>query len=233
MKTLVSRLSVACHQRSGKYRTCRRCQWGAMALPGHPGVPCSPWTHLPRAQGALQRPLGCRQGGIRVLEPGQRRLVGVEVRGFIRRVQEPALENTGGTSPPNSPPAPRAQPHGAFPCPGTPVRGACFSPSSPNRSPRAQFSPSCRKSPRRNQGRASGREHRSPSLRWEQGVGAGESPPVPAQSHPTPTCDPKAVGGAGARDAEGRGHVVLEKGAPLGEVVVPEEVERVWGDTGG
>lgn len=182
-------MSVACHQRSGKYRTCRRRQWGAMALPGQPGVPCRPWTHLPRAQGALQWALGWWQGGIRVLQPGQRCLVGVEVRGFIRRVQKPALENTEGTSPPNSPPAPRARPQGASRCPGTPVRGACFSPSSPNPSPRAQFSPSCRKSPRRNQGRASGREHRSPSLRGERGVGAGESP----QSRPSPIPHPPAI----------------------------------------
>lgn len=115
MKTLVSRLSVACHQRSGKYRTCRTHQWGPTALAGVPGVPSSPWTHLPWAQGALQRALGRWQGGIRVLEPGQRRLVGVEVRGFIGRVQKPALENTRGTSPPNSPPAPRAQPQGGLP----------------------------------------------------------------------------------------------------------------------
>lgn len=115
MKTLVSRLSVACHQRSGKYRTCRTHQWGPTAPAGVPGVPSSPWTHLPRAQGALQRALGRWQGGIRVLEPGQRCLVGVEVRGFIGRVQKPALENTRGTSPPNSPPAPRAQPQGGFP----------------------------------------------------------------------------------------------------------------------
>lgn len=148
--------------------------------------PLRPWAHLPRAQGALQRALGWWQGGVRVLQPGQRRLVGVEVRGFIRRVEKPALENTGGTSPPNSPPAPRAQPQGASRCPGTPVRGACFSPSSPDPSLRAQFSPSCRKSPRRTQGRASGREHRSPSLRGEQGVGAGRAPsagPIPSHTH--------------------------------------------------
>lgn len=45
MKTLVSRLSVACHQRSGKYRTCRESAgrgvaWGLQVL----GVPCA----LPR-----------------------------------------------------------------------------------------------------------------------------------------------------------------------------------------
>lgn len=127
-------------------------------------------------------------------------------------------------------------PRGASPWPGTPV-GGCFFPPSPNPSPRAQFSPFCRKSPPRNQGRASGRERQSLSLRWEVGLVLGRAPrpapSPPAGSHPTPTCDPKAVGGAGARDAEGRGHVVLEEGTPLGEVVVPEEVEGVWGDTGG
>lgn len=53
------------------------------------------WTHLARAQGALQRSLGWRQRGVGVVEPGQRGLVGVEVRGLIRWVQEPALQNTG------------------------------------------------------------------------------------------------------------------------------------------
>lgn len=62
----------------------------------------------------------------------------------------------------------------------------------------------------------------------------GDPPPPPPQlcpcpPLPAPTCNPKAVGRAGARDAEGGGHVLLEEGAPLGEVVVPEEVEGVWG----
>lgn len=159
MKTLVSKLSVACHQRSGKYRTCRRHQWAPTALAGKPGLPCRACTHLPGAQGALQWALGWWQGGIRVLEPGQSRLVGVEVRGFIRRIQKPALENTIPSQFPCSPSgsAPWGLPYAQL--------GACFSPSSPNPSPKAQFSPSCRKSPRRNQGRASGREHQSLSLR--------------------------------------------------------------------
>lgn len=58
--------------------------------------------------------------------------------------------------------------------------------------------------------------------------GAAHTPPPPPTS-PALTCNPKAVGRAGARDAEGGGHILLEEGAPLGEVVVPKEVEGVWG----
>lgn len=146
MKTLVSRLSVACHQRSGKYRTCGEragrggpmgsgsytlrlpatlgCWLGCVGAPLRPpagsrdpgwqaGCPGLGWTHLPGAEGALQRPLGRWQRGVRLVEPGQRRLVGVEVGCFIRRVQKPALEDTRGVgTTPISPPAPRAQPWG-------------------------------------------------------------------------------------------------------------------------
>lgn len=157
--------------------------------------------------------------------------------GFYRAGTETSAGKHQGHIPSQFPSSPSGSaPGGASPWPGTPV-GGCFFPPSPNPSPRAQFSPSCRKSPRRSQGRASGRERQSLSLPWEGGLVLGRAPrpapSPPAGSHPTPTCDPKAVGGAGARDAEGRGHVVLEEGTPLGEVVVPEEVEGVWGDTGG
>lgn len=162
-------------------------------------------THLPGPDGAFQWALLRRQRGVGVLEPGQRGLVGVEVGCFIGRVEEPALEG-------------RRQGGSALSDPSThsdllmPPYGKC--------------SPSCQRSPRSNRGRASGRERQNLSL-W------GETCAVPALSCPHPTasqahtCDPKAVGSAGARDAERRWHVVLEEGSPLGEVVVPEEIEGV------
>lgn len=74
MKTLVSRLSVACHQRSGKYRTCR--ERAGKGSPGSPAgcccLPCTlpKGTHLPRAEGALERVLSWWQRRVCVLEPG-------------------------------------------------------------------------------------------------------------------------------------------------------------------
>lgn len=49
-------------------------------------------THLPGPDGALQWAFFWWQRGVGVLEPGQRGLIGVEVRCFIRWVEEPALE---------------------------------------------------------------------------------------------------------------------------------------------
>lgn len=83
-------------------------------------------------------------------------------------------------------------PRGASLYPGTPVRGLFLSPPFPDPSPRAQFSPSCQKSPRRNQGRASGRERQSLSLRWNQGLVLGRAPnPIPRVPIPHPPAIPK------------------------------------------
>lgn len=182
MKTLVSRLSVACHHRSGKYRTCReRVPWAPGGTPRIQrwlgrvgGCPLHPpegssdtragGTHLPGAQGALQRPLGRRQCRVCAVEPGQRRLVGVEVGCFLRWVQKPALENTGGEGDTTHPHFPSGSaPRGASPCSGDTCWGLS-PPPSPNIPFRAQFSPSYRRSPQSNRGRASERERRSQSL---------------------------------------------------------------------
>lgn len=46
---------------------------------------------LSRADGALDGPLPGRQERVRVQQPGQSSLVGVELRGFLRGIQKPAL----------------------------------------------------------------------------------------------------------------------------------------------
>lgn len=96
MKTLVSRLSVACHHRSGKYRTW--IGWGTEISRGGGGRSLSPaqpdplpTTDLTSLDGALQGPCRWCQGWVGVLEPGQSGLIGVELGCLLRGIQEPAL----------------------------------------------------------------------------------------------------------------------------------------------
>lgn len=98
MKTLVSRLSVACHHRSGKYSTwqgvgggtCGLMGWLGVLGPAQPG-PCLPATDLTSLDSAFQGPCRWCQGRVCVPEPGQCGFVGVEFGCLLRRVQEPAL----------------------------------------------------------------------------------------------------------------------------------------------
>lgn len=93
MKTLVSRLNVACHHRSGKYRTWMGWDTGISGGVLSPTQADSllPATDLTSLDGALQGPCRWCQGGVDILQPGQSCLVGVELRCLLRGIQEPAL----------------------------------------------------------------------------------------------------------------------------------------------